>query len=405
MNVIHGSWCAQCYGNVRKSLNDLKKVAKSRGGKCLSTKYISGHRQIDWECRQGHYFSLNWNKVQQGGWCPTCNKGIGERITRAYFEQIFRERFDPAWPEWLRNEEGNALELDGYSEKLKLAFEHQGIQHYKNDAYYSKNFKKRQRDDKQKLTLCRRHGIKIIRVPELNTFLKVDELLVFLINEFDKKKIVYPRNISEIDFDLSDAYSYSVLNEMERFATNNGGRLISRRYLGREKLYNWECGNGHRFKVQYASLLYNKRKGSWCPECRRSNSPRRLSLEDIKKRVEELGGKLLSKRYINSNHKLEFMCEKGHTWKALPLGVLKGRTWCSTCAGNKKLDINVMHEMAKERDGEFLSTEYRNARTRYWWKCKYGHKWQATAGSIRNQGTWCYWCGRETTARKLRRNT
>ena len=50
------------------------------------------------------------------------------------------------------------MELDGYSEKLKIGFEYQGKQHFKL-TYYSKNqkiLKERILDDKLKARICKR---------------------------------------------------------------------------------------------------------------------------------------------------------------------------------------------------------------------------------------------------------
>jgi len=32
----------------------MQQVAKKRGGKCLSEKYVNAKTKLEWECRKGH---------------------------------------------------------------------------------------------------------------------------------------------------------------------------------------------------------------------------------------------------------------------------------------------------------------------------------------------------------------
>jgi hypothetical protein len=59
------------------------------------------------------------------------------------------------------------MELDGYSEELKLAFEYQGYQHYSKAHFHrtSEDFAWQQQRDQEKRDLCRAHGVILIEVP------------------------------------------------------------------------------------------------------------------------------------------------------------------------------------------------------------------------------------------------
>ena len=48
--------------------------------------------------------------------------GVGEEITRRVFESLFNDKFPLKKPKWLRGINGYQMELDGFNEKLKLAF-------------------------------------------------------------------------------------------------------------------------------------------------------------------------------------------------------------------------------------------------------------------------------------------
>ena len=62
---------------------------------------------------------------------------------------------------------------------------------------------------------------------------------------------------------------------------------------------------------------------------------RSFTLEDLKMHASFLGGKCLSKKYINSTYKLLFECKEEHRWKASALEIIGKKnssgTWCPKC--------------------------------------------------------------------------
>ena len=94
----------------------------------------------------------------------------GETLCRAALEKRYGVPFINIRPEWLKNPETNrCLELDCYNEKLKIAVEYNGIQHYvwpngfTHQTY--EDFVKQMYRDKIKQELCHEHGIHLIVVP------------------------------------------------------------------------------------------------------------------------------------------------------------------------------------------------------------------------------------------------
>lgn len=56
-----------------KTIEDCRKLAAEKGGKCLSTEYKNNHTDLFWECKYGHQFTSMYNNVQQGHWCSDCS--------------------------------------------------------------------------------------------------------------------------------------------------------------------------------------------------------------------------------------------------------------------------------------------------------------------------------------------
>ena len=75
---IHsGAWCPVC-ARVKGPqlaltvLSEMRDLAKTLGGWCLSHRYRRKKIPLLWECKYGHRFEMARYKVQTGHWCPVC---------------------------------------------------------------------------------------------------------------------------------------------------------------------------------------------------------------------------------------------------------------------------------------------------------------------------------------------
>jgi len=78
-NLLRGEGCKFCSyekkkksSNKKKTIEDMHKLAKAKGGKCLSEIYTNAHTSLLWECKNGHQWEAKPNKIQQGTWCKKC---------------------------------------------------------------------------------------------------------------------------------------------------------------------------------------------------------------------------------------------------------------------------------------------------------------------------------------------
>jgi len=91
-----------------------------------------------------------------------------EKRCREIFENIFGLPFPSVRPSFLKRENGNRLELDGYNEKLKLAFEYNGVQHYKFSPRFhlsANDFRDQIERDRDKRIMCEKEGVTLIEIP------------------------------------------------------------------------------------------------------------------------------------------------------------------------------------------------------------------------------------------------
>lgn len=74
--VCGSSWCIVCAGlKLERPLEDLKKLAIGRGGKCLSNEYINAQTKMLFKCKNvGHppWWSEP-NNIKSGKWCFKCS--------------------------------------------------------------------------------------------------------------------------------------------------------------------------------------------------------------------------------------------------------------------------------------------------------------------------------------------
>jgi hypothetical protein len=81
-------------------------------------------------------------------------------------ENLTKHEFPTAYPPWLKYK-GRQLELDGYSDKLKIAFEAQGPMHRRLDSRFDEcydRYYRRLENDAAKKILCDKNNVDLITV-------------------------------------------------------------------------------------------------------------------------------------------------------------------------------------------------------------------------------------------------
>jgi hypothetical protein len=66
-------WCPICVIEKQKlTIEDMKKIAKNRGGECLSDKYVNAYTKLKWRCSCGYEWESEPYTIKRGCWCPKC---------------------------------------------------------------------------------------------------------------------------------------------------------------------------------------------------------------------------------------------------------------------------------------------------------------------------------------------
>jgi hypothetical protein len=63
---------------MKGNLEEMQKLAKEHGGKCLSNVYTNRRTKLLWECKEGHQWKTAPGNIKSGNWCPYC--GIKRRV-------------------------------------------------------------------------------------------------------------------------------------------------------------------------------------------------------------------------------------------------------------------------------------------------------------------------------------
>ena len=56
----------------RLTIEEMQKLAESRGGRCLSTIYVNNRTKLKWQCKEGHIWEATADNIKAGKWCRIC---------------------------------------------------------------------------------------------------------------------------------------------------------------------------------------------------------------------------------------------------------------------------------------------------------------------------------------------
>lgn len=412
--VKQGTWCPRCIGRFSKEEKLLmaQKYAESKDGKCLSTEYINSKSKLEWKCSNKNHkswFTPYSNVVKGGSWCPEC--GIyyyKEQKIRDLLEYFLKTKFPKSYLEWNINPlTKRVLELDGYSEELKLAFEFQGKHHYEVGIFNQKeeDLEYTKYKDKIKKENCKNNGVNLIIIDDNFKLHQKKEIIEYLLSLLKEKHIDVREKIKQEYIDnifqkIIDQQKIYLLKAQEH-AESKDGKCLSTEYISSKTPLKWKCHNSKHeiFEEIYSAVTKHNK---WCPECSKVNIKEEF-LDRAKEHAQSKGGECLSSEYINMHNKLKWKCNHVNhkPWFASFTSIIHNNTWCKQCS-NEKASLNLRNknglleaqEYAESKGGKCLSTNYINSNTKLEWKCNIAehNSWFANFSSVVLGGGWCPEC-------------
>lgn len=186
--IKYGIWCGKChYLNQRTSIEEINGLINHKG-RCISMERETVRGKLKFICNNNHEFDSTVDNIKKGRWCPKCKKYKCEDYTRRVLEKLLNKSFPKSHPNWLKNNNGKWLELDGYNEEEMFAFEYNGKQHYEHVKYFGEveRFRKQLENDQCKINKCKENGILLMIVPyKMNNKKKIDDFVCSFLDEYN----------------------------------------------------------------------------------------------------------------------------------------------------------------------------------------------------------------------------
>lgn len=129
-NLHKNHWCVFCANQIINPRRVKNFIIQKGGILKKDWRYINSKTKFSVRCKNGHNFVSDWSHIKQNKWCPYCSPFKTEQEFRKIIGQYFNVNFIKSRYKWLTFQNSKPLELDGYNDKIKVAFEYQGFQHY-----------------------------------------------------------------------------------------------------------------------------------------------------------------------------------------------------------------------------------------------------------------------------------
>lgn len=338
-NAVHnGTWCSDCADDQKRRQNqfDIETIhglAAKHFGKWTSNWYDNVNSELGWECSEGHAFLKRVSNVIAGSWCDKCGRGLSERLCRAVLEHLFAAKFPRCRPEWLRSAKGARMELDGYNQDLALAFEYQGVQHYKTVLKFKSDSRKLaalQERDRLKANICASRNVTLLQIPYTVAHDRFEDFIRAGFQQYGKALALWKR-LPHLDlWQLSIRVDDRLVKVKEDSARKNI-ECLSTSYLGRNTPLQWRCrACGYEFPLSPRGLASAVSHCKPCRDAAYREACGRATLAKVRALLESRGEQLVSLRFTGHNDLLDYRCEHGHDWSTSWASLRHG-TRCDTC--------------------------------------------------------------------------
>ena len=360
-NRVKGNGCPYCTGKRACIDNCLQTIHPelssqwhpSKNGELTPSNVTFGsQKRAWWICERGHEWEASVKDRTSGRGCPDCNResqtSFPEQAIYFYLKKIFNDTLN-------RYKHNNKWEIDIFVPSLKFGIEYDGIYYHKDNA----------NSDFLKEKSISNDGISLLRVKETN-----------------KKRMNY--NHKDRTIYCNQCHSGNQLDDVIKLCIDYISKNIT------FKPYNISIDvRKDRTKI-YDSYIKSEKKESFLikyPE---------LAKQWYHKKNLNVKPEMLKS---NSNKRVWWQCEKGHTWQASVCARSSG-SGCPYCSGKRACVDNCLQTLNPKLSKQLHPTKNGNLKPKdvtsgsgkkVWWKCGKGHEWKATISS-RMAGHCCPYC-------------
>ena len=429
-NRSKGNGCPYCAGKkVLKGFNDLATVNPKLATEWHPTKNgdltpemvsAGSGKKVWWRCKLGHEWQAVIASRNDGNGCLKC----AAELQTSFAEQAIYYYIKKQYKDAINRDLSIGQELDVYIPSIKTAIEYDGAR-----------FHRSKQRDLSKNKLCKKHGIRLIRIrengcPELDMDdaiiqeNKSDGALNVAISVL-AKKLNFDHILINVENDRTAIFSQYIackkqnslaatnpILSSEWHPTKNGELTPEMVMAGSGKKVWWQCRQGH----EWQAVIVNRFKGAGCPYCAGQRAI--AGVNDLATLNPELASEWHPAKNKNlkpnmfmpcSGKKVWWLGKCGHEWAAKMVDRSKG-TDCPYCSRRKvlkgfndlaTLNPNLASEWHPTKNGgltpDMVTT---GSHKKVWWQCEQGHEWLAKI-EHRSSGVGCPYCSGRYAIRGL----
>ena len=332
--------------NIKLS-QQITQILEKSAINCLTDYGFEENKYNLFKCKIGHMFIASTkhiiNKKNDRNICFKCCRTTEENICASVFEYIFETEFIKIRPEWLDDNEGNRLELDGYNEELKIAFEYNGPQHYMhihNMTDTLQSLLKVRKNDLIKMRKCKMMNIKLIVIPY---WVKINDMYNYIINQCiaNNINIINGKEINNIDLLKHNNTNSRIYNNLTKICKKFNVTCLNIQCIKSERILTLKCNKNHVFTKRTKHINIQS-TANLCNTC----SQAKIIYDKCEAIVTKKKGILMSTIDNITDKFIKIKCSSGHIFFIEYRLLCRGQfcKLCKKCIIINKMDINNNHE-------------------------------------------------------------
>ncbi len=248
LQIMKGHWCPFCARVVRLTLHELRRIAVLKGGQCLSHEYLNSSKRLRWKCAVGHEWVVRPSSVKAGSWCPVC--AHNQRLKLEEMQKIARERGGRCLSTNYKNGRTPLVWVcrHGHYWKASPANVKSGTR--RRGTWCRQCYNQRRRFyAKHNIEKMRKLAIARSGTCLSTEYISSKAKLIWRCAQGHRWQALPTSVVQGTWCPLCARNQRLGLSELQDIASSRGGACLSEEYLNERTALSWRCSYGHRWKA------------------------------------------------------------------------------------------------------------------------------------------------------------